>query len=143
MGDSDEPQILRPTQWVCSGPSSLTTGAYAEDSSNTSTDDGHDAGPQGILTLELGSFTLGTLKDESVQLGMSVEELARFALLYYLADRDSRGTARGFSASQPLGELRAPRSAQSGSPRRPSLERDSQAGEPSSAFPRRVRGCAG
>jgi hypothetical protein len=46
------------------------------------------------LTLDLDSFTWEALEEESAQLGASIEELANFAVLYYLADRDSGRIAR-------------------------------------------------
>jgi hypothetical protein len=46
------------------------------------------------LQLDLDPFTGEALEREAAQLGVSVEELARFAVLYYLADRDSGRIAR-------------------------------------------------
>ncbi|HWX44916.1 MAG TPA: hypothetical protein VNY52_06305 [Solirubrobacteraceae bacterium] len=56
------------------------------------------------LTLDLDPFVWEALKEESAQLGVSVEELARFSMLYYLADRDSGRIARRLPTSQPSEE---------------------------------------
>jgi hypothetical protein len=63
------------------------------------------------LKLQLDAFTHEALEQEAARLGLSAEELARFAVLYYLADRDSgRISRRPPLAPQPdqphpLGEL--------------------------------------
>lgn len=65
------------------------------------------------LKLDLDSFTHEALEREAARLGITVEELARFAVLYYLADHDSGRIARRLpvlpSTDQPqphpLGEL--------------------------------------
>jgi hypothetical protein len=44
--------------------------------------------------LQLDAFARKTIEDESAQLGVSVEELATFAVLYYIADLDSGRIAR-------------------------------------------------
>lgn len=46
------------------------------------------------MVLHLDEFAYGTLADESAQLGVSADELAKFALLYYIADLDSGRIAR-------------------------------------------------
>jgi hypothetical protein len=46
------------------------------------------------LTLRLGDFAREALAEESVRLGISSEELARFSVMYYLADHDSGRAAR-------------------------------------------------
>jgi hypothetical protein len=46
------------------------------------------------VTIELDAFASTALEDEARAMNVSVEELASFALLYYLADRDSGRTAR-------------------------------------------------
>jgi hypothetical protein len=46
------------------------------------------------LTLWLGDFACEALAEESVRLGVSCEELARFSVMYYLADHDSGRAAR-------------------------------------------------
>lgn len=46
------------------------------------------------LTLTLDDFTLETIAEEAGRLGISTEDLARFSLLYYLADLDSGRIAR-------------------------------------------------
>ncbi len=65
------------------------------------------------LTLQLDAFTHEALEQEAARLGLSIEELAHFAVLYYLADGDSgRISRRPPPAPQPqpgqphpLGEL--------------------------------------
>jgi hypothetical protein len=55
------------------------------------------------LSLQLDEFGSQALEQESARLGVSEEELMRFALLYYLADVDSGRVARsirpGFSSA--------------------------------------------
>lgn len=46
------------------------------------------------LTLELDTFAWETLSEQSIELGVSIEELATFSVLYYLADLDSKRIAR-------------------------------------------------
>jgi hypothetical protein len=46
------------------------------------------------LALQLGDFACAALAEESARLGVSCEELARFSVMYYLADRDSGRVAR-------------------------------------------------
>lgn len=46
------------------------------------------------LQLEIDDFAWEALGEEAHKMGVSLEELANFALLYYLADRDSGRTAR-------------------------------------------------
>jgi hypothetical protein len=48
------------------------------------------------LTLSLDEFAWDAISEESTRLGISVEELARFSLLYYLADVSSGRIARRF-----------------------------------------------
>jgi hypothetical protein len=55
------------------------------------------------LTLALDRFALEALEEECAQLGVSVEELARFAVLYYLADLDSGRIARQLPAELSAG----------------------------------------
>lgn len=56
-------------------------------------DVGEAAGPR-QLTLTLDDFTLETIAEEAGRLGVSTEDLARFSVLYYLADLDSGRIAR-------------------------------------------------
>jgi hypothetical protein len=53
------------------------------------------------LTLDLDAFTREALDEEAARLGVSVEELVNFAVLYYLADRDSGRIARRPPTLQP------------------------------------------
>ncbi len=63
-----------------------------------------ESGPEGsgqldspssrALKFELDTFAYMALEQEAARLAVSVEELARFAVLYYLADRDSGRIAR-------------------------------------------------
>jgi hypothetical protein len=46
------------------------------------------------LTLELGSFAWQSLDEECERLGMAIEELIAFGLMYYVADADSGRIAR-------------------------------------------------
>jgi hypothetical protein len=60
--------------------------------------------PQGIreqhrLTLALGDFAHETIDEEATRLGIPVEELVTFAVLYYLADIDSGRIARAVPTS--------------------------------------------
>ncbi|HTA35697.1 MAG TPA: hypothetical protein VK761_03185 [Solirubrobacteraceae bacterium] len=54
------------------------------------------------LALELDRFGWQELQHESTRLGVSEEELVRFALLYYLADLDSGRIARRHPAAAEL-----------------------------------------
>jgi len=46
------------------------------------------------LTLQFDDFAYRTIQEESLKLGVSVEEFAIFGVLYYLADLDSGRVAR-------------------------------------------------
>jgi hypothetical protein len=46
------------------------------------------------VTLQLDGFAYETIAEEAARLGVPVEELVSFAVLYYLADRDSGRIAR-------------------------------------------------
>jgi len=52
------------------------------------------------LRLQLDEFALQASVEEAARLDVSVEELATFALLYYLADLDSGRIARAIPTSQ-------------------------------------------
>jgi hypothetical protein len=64
----------------------------------TASNDSPDLQPaerrQRIVTVELNAFVSAALEDEARAMNVPVEELASFALLYYIADRDSGRTAR-------------------------------------------------
>ncbi len=65
---------------------------------------GPDAHAAHRLTLDLDSFAWEALAEESAQLSVSIEELASFAVLYYLADRDSGRIARRLPRLGSVGE---------------------------------------
>jgi hypothetical protein len=77
--------------------------------SNDSPDPLADAGEQRRLTLELDEFAMSALADEARELSVSVEELASFALMYFIADRDSGRTARRVPRRETGGAQRATR----------------------------------
>ena len=54
--------------------------------------------PEASLTLNLDEFAYRTIEQESVKLGVSVEEFAIFGVLYYLADIDSGRISRRIPA---------------------------------------------
>jgi hypothetical protein len=60
-------------------------------------------GGRGHVRLSLDGFARETLEQESARLGVPVEEVAKFAVLYYLADLDSGRISREISAS-PFGQ---------------------------------------
>jgi hypothetical protein len=51
------------------------------------------------LMLKLDDFTWEAIQEESAELGIAVEELIAFSVLYYLADRDSGRIARRIPTS--------------------------------------------
>jgi hypothetical protein len=53
-----------------------------------------DGRPSQDLVLRLNEFTRDALMEESDRLGVSTDDLAVFAILYYLADLDSKRIAR-------------------------------------------------
>lgn len=61
--------------------------------------DGHSDGPARLdLELDLEAFTWRALEQEADRMGLSVEELVRFSVAYYLADCDSGRIARQLPA---------------------------------------------
>lgn len=58
----------------------------------------------GTLTLDLDAFAWSALADESATLGISIDELASFSVLYYVSDHDSGRIARAFPAVARRGE---------------------------------------
>ena len=64
---------------------------HAQDPQNTS--------EQRALTLRLDRFARETIDEEAARLGVTVEELIAFAVLYYLADLDSGRIARAIPKS--------------------------------------------
>jgi hypothetical protein len=65
---------------------------------------GHERRAAHRVTVDLDRFAWEALEQEAAHLGVSVEELARFAVLYYLADGDSGRVARRLSPPDPPGE---------------------------------------
>lgn len=55
------------------------------------------------VVLELDTFALETLAEQSAELAVPVDELVTFSVLYYLADRNSQRISR-----RPPAELRSP-----------------------------------
>jgi hypothetical protein len=53
------------------------------------------------LKLDLEAPAWETLEEEAANVGMSIEELVGFSVLYYLADRDSGRIARHVRSSSP------------------------------------------
>lgn len=53
-----------------------------------------DAATARSLSLPMDVFAWETVEEESARLGVSVEELVAFSVLYYLADVDSGRVAR-------------------------------------------------
>jgi hypothetical protein len=62
-------------------------------------------GRKRTLVLELDVFAWETLDEQSSELGVSVDELVAFSVLYYIADLDSKRIARRLPTN-----LRAPSS---------------------------------
>jgi hypothetical protein len=52
------------------------------------------AQPDRPVALQMDDFAWETVEEESARLGVSVEELVAFSVLYYLADVDSGRMAR-------------------------------------------------
>lgn len=81
------------------------------DSSSFGFDCDSYAHPRIELTLDLDAFGREALEEECAHLGVSVEALASFAVLYYLADIDSGRIARALpqrprpGEPHPLGKL--------------------------------------
>jgi hypothetical protein len=61
--------------------------------------DRQDVPAERSLTVRLDDFAWEALEQESAQLGVSVEDLITFSVLYYLADVDSGRIARQISRS--------------------------------------------
>jgi hypothetical protein len=56
------------------------------------------------IALELDEFAWSVLAEEANEMNVSIEELAAFALLYYVADRDSGRIARRMPAQASSGK---------------------------------------
>ncbi len=74
----------------------------ADDSS--ASDSGRELRVARRLTIGLEPFAWEALEQEAARLKVSVEELASYGVLYYLADGDSGRIARRLPESHPLGE---------------------------------------
>jgi hypothetical protein len=59
---------------------------------------GPDDGQLQKLVLQVDGFTREALMEESSRLGVTTDDLAVFAILYYLADLDSKRIARRIPA---------------------------------------------
>ena len=59
-----------------------------------------ERGRRRALTLDLNDFAWETIEEQSDLLGVSVEELVGFSVLYYIADMDSKRIARRLPPSQ-------------------------------------------
>jgi hypothetical protein len=62
-------------------------------------DDFRDARGVQSVTLQLDGFAWETLAEQSAQMGVSVEELATHAIMYFVADLDSGRIARRIPAA--------------------------------------------
>jgi hypothetical protein len=72
--------------------------------SRSSTERGHPKGLQKVhkqpdLTARIDGFAREAIDDEATRLGVPVEELVTFSVLYYLADIDSGRIARQITTS--------------------------------------------
>lgn len=61
--------------------------------------DPHTLAESRSLTLRLDGFAWAALESEAAREGVSVEEMVKFGVLYYLADADSGRIARRISVS--------------------------------------------
>lgn len=68
---------------------------------DSATGGGHAPSEAHRLTIDLDGFAWEALEQESARLGVPVAELARFAVLYYLADGDSDRIARRLPPDPP------------------------------------------
>ena len=62
-------------------------------------EDFRDARAVQNVALQLDGFAWETLAEQSAQMGVSVEELATHAIMYYVADLDSGRIARRIPAA--------------------------------------------
>jgi len=61
--------------------------------------------PTRQLVLDFDDFAWSAIAEESLKLGVSVEDLAHFAVLYYLADLDSGRIARRIDGALSLQDV--------------------------------------
>lgn len=61
--------------------------------------DDESSGGERTLALQLDDFAWDALREEALKQGVPAEELASFAVLYYLADADSGRISRQVSGS--------------------------------------------
>jgi hypothetical protein len=83
-------------------PTSTVTGVCPDDTPQTGSE--HDERITRRLTIGLDPFAWELLEAEAAKQNVSVEELASFSVLYYLADGDSGRIARRLLPPRPLGE---------------------------------------
>ncbi len=92
-------------------PTSTVIPLCADSSPSSSNELDSQATRGGELKLDLDTFGREALEAEAARLGVSPEELARHAVLYYLADCDSGRISRRLplvphpDRAHPLGEL--------------------------------------
>ena len=91
-------------------PTSAVIGVCADDSPGARGD--IKASIPRKVTLKLDAFGWEALEEQAIKLGVSIEELASFSVLYYLADHDSGRIARllpkkppAINEPHPLGKL--------------------------------------
>jgi hypothetical protein len=77
-------------------PDPIVSGSHAED---RHAKDPQNTSAQRDLTLRLDGFARETIDEEAARLGVPVEELVAFSVLYYLADVDSGRIARAIPTS--------------------------------------------
>ena len=77
-------------------PGPIVSGSHADD---RHAKDPQNTSAQRDLTLRLDRFARETIDQEAARLGVTVEELIAFAVLYYLADLDSGRIARAIPKS--------------------------------------------
>ena len=77
-------------------PGPIVSGSHAED---RHAKDPQNTSAQHDLTLRLDGFARETIDEETTRLGVPVEELIAFSVLYYLADIDSGRIARAVPTS--------------------------------------------
>lgn len=82
-------------------PTSTVIGVCTDDSDSSKTSGERDPCVVRGLTIGLEPFAWEALKREAARLEVSIEELASYAVLYYLADGDSGRIARRLPPRRP------------------------------------------